>query len=89
MNAQTACLISYQEVAVGPHEYPFSKQQKWADPDIDEAANAMQKMYSDSAYRNQLGANAQSYMLEYHSFAILGKAISQRLEQLRAADSTP
>lgn len=89
MNAQTACLISYQEITVGPNEYPFSKQQKWADPDIQEAVNAMQKMYSNNAYREQLGANAHAYMLTHHSFAVVGQAISQRLEQLKTTDLLP
>jgi glycosyltransferase involved in cell wall biosynthesis len=87
MNAQTACLIPYQEIAVGPNEYLFSTQQKWADPDIQEAATAMQKMCSDRDYRNQLGNNAQIYMHQFHSFAVMGKAISQRLEQLSLVDS--
>ena len=89
MNAQTACLIPYQEIAVGHNEYLFSTQQKWADPDIQEAATAMQKMYSDRDYRNNLGKNAQVYMHRFHSFAVMGKAISQRLEQLKTADLLP
>ena len=82
MNPSNSCLISYDEIAVDPADYHYSKNQVWANAHVPAAAAALQKIVHDVPFRNMLGMNAQLYMREHHSFAVMGKAISERLDQL-------
>lgn len=82
MNASNSSLVTYDEVAVDPADYHYSKNQAWANAHIPCAAAALQKIAHDKAFRKTLGENAQRYMREHHSFDVMGKAIAKRLEEI-------
>ena len=82
MNDSNACLVDYTEIAVAPEEYPHAQNQVWAEPNLQTAALGMQKIFADDKYREALGANAQVYMLEHHSLAVMGEAMAKRLQEI-------
>ena len=49
-NPQNACLVDYQLVDVGPDEYPHAAGQRWADPDLEQAAEYMRRVVRDPAW---------------------------------------
>ena len=83
MNYQNSYLIPYEKIAVAEGEYPHAKNQVWANPSIKDAAEAMQKIFSNFEFRFNLGKNAREYMLEHHSFSVMGAAIKNRLEEIK------
>ena len=83
MNNENARLIPYTEIAVSDGEYLYPKNQVWAEANIQEAAMAMQKIFNNVEFRVNLGSLAHTYMLEHHSFAIMGAAIAKRLKEIK------
>ena len=47
------------------------------------ALTEMQKIFSNFEFRFNLGKNAREYMLEHHSFSVMGAAIKNRLEEIK------
>ena len=84
MNGENACLIPYTEVALQDGDYLYAKNQVWANPNIQVAAQTMRKIFNNSEFRFELGANARRYMLEHHSFPVMDTAIAKRLEEIKA-----
>ena len=82
MNEGNACLVSYSKIAVSDGEYLDQKNQVWADPNIHEASQYMQKIFNDFEFRNQLGNAAQKWMQEHHSFTVMGTAIADRIRKI-------
>jgi glycosyltransferase involved in cell wall biosynthesis len=83
MNEESACLVPYELTKVSPGDYPESKNQLWADPDIGVAANFMKKVYEDSSFSESIGLVAAAYMRKYHSHEVAGKAIAARLTEIQ------
>ena len=83
MNEENSYLIPYKKIPVGKDEYLYTKNQVWADPNIHEAASAMKKIFNNPEFRFNLGKNASAYMLEHHSFAVMGDAIKKRLQEIQ------
>ncbi len=83
MTNETAYLIPYKQITVSDGEYLDTKKQVWADANITEAAMAMQNIFNNAELRAKLGSRARAYMLEHHSFATMGAAITKRLEQIK------
>jgi len=82
MNQANACLVSYTKIAVSDGEYLDQKNQSWADPNVHEASKYMEKIFSDFEFRTQIGNAAQKWMLEHHSYDVMGLAIADRLRQI-------
>jgi glycosyltransferase involved in cell wall biosynthesis len=78
----TACLVNYALVPVEPGDYPESKGQVWADPDIEHAAWHMRRLVEDSAAARRLAAAGKKYIHENHSLAHVGAKYRERLERL-------
>jgi glycosyltransferase involved in cell wall biosynthesis len=83
MNSSNSILVPYMLVPVPKGAYPNGKDQMWAEPDIDAAAEKMLAIASNSALREQLGKNAAAYLREQHSYIKAGQAIRTRLEQVK------
>ena len=87
MNSTNSILVPYTLVPVPKGAYPNGKDQFWAEPDIEVAADNMQKIVSDSAFRDQLGVNAAVYMREEHSYIKVGKIIRAQIEQIQRLEN--
>lgn len=79
MNKDNSLLIPFELVDVEPDAYPFWRGQKWADPNIEEASKAMANLYANPNYAKTLGESAKKFMLDNHSFEIIGKKMASRL----------
>jgi glycosyltransferase involved in cell wall biosynthesis len=80
MNSTNSMLVPYTLVPVPIDAYPNGKDQMWAEPDVEAAAEKMQKMASNNALREQLGRSAAVYMRENHSYIKVGKLIRTQLD---------
>jgi hypothetical protein len=84
MNNNNAALVDYtlipvngQYVATKPGEEYF-----WADPNIEIAANHMQRIISDKEWREELINNGKNTAKKYFNVNIMGNIIRKRLKAM-------
>ena len=81
-NPQNACLVDYQLVDVGPDEYPHAAGQRWADPDLEQAAEYMRRVVSDPAWGAALAKTGRELVEAQHGVEAVGRRCRARLEGL-------
>lgn len=85
---ETAMLVPYDLIPVGPGEYPHWQGQQWADADVEAAAAHMVALVDDPEIGRKIGNRARAHMLSNFSFLERGTAYSKRCEELRAAPAS-
>jgi GT2 family glycosyltransferase/glycosyltransferase involved in cell wall biosynthesis len=80
VNAANGCPVNYSLVTLDRTHGPYSQGQTWADPDIDHAADWMQRLVDDSALRERLGAQAAADIRQRFSPEAIGSRYRRRLE---------
>jgi glycosyltransferase involved in cell wall biosynthesis len=79
----TAWLVDYDEVQLGPDDYIFVKQgQKWAEPNLDDAARQFKLVYSDPAERTKRVDAAYRHVQENFSTARISMRFRTRLDEI-------
>lgn len=84
MNADNSCVVDYKLVPVPTDAYPFGAGQEWADPDIEQAAGYMRRLYADESYRTEIARNGQQWVQREHSSARVGSLMRERLNKIEA-----
>jgi len=82
-NEMNACLVDHMLVPVKKGEYPFGKDQLWADPDIEQAAWYMKRLVYEPSYASEIGKYAERYIKTHYSFQVIGAKMRHRLEKLK------
>jgi glycosyltransferase involved in cell wall biosynthesis len=82
MTDDNSCGIDYKLIPVGKTFGPYTTGQFWADPDIDQAAYYMQKLYTDKEYYSLISARAEKTIHDSFSPSNIGKLIKDRMEQI-------
>jgi hypothetical protein len=88
MDEDSACLVDARLVPVGPGEYPHGDGQRWADPDIDQAAHYMARMIRDRRWAAELGVRASRKLRVGFSYRARGLAYAQRILEMMEARSS-
>ena len=65
MSKSNSLLVNYKLIKINKNEYIHSKNQHWADPDLDHAASLMKKISDDKDLRVKISLNAQKTLEEY------------------------
>ena len=81
-NPQNACIVDYQLVDVGPDEYPHPAGQRWADPDLEQAAEHMRRVVTDPAWAVALARRGRELVESQHGVEAVGRRCRARLEKL-------
>jgi len=81
-NSQNACIVDYRLVDVGPGEYPFPEGQRWADPDLEQAASYMRRLVGDPAWGAALAEKGRELVEAQHGVGAVGRRYRARLEEL-------
>jgi glycosyltransferase involved in cell wall biosynthesis len=81
-----SCLVDYKLIEVKKDEYPLSKGQVWADPNVDQAANYMRRLVEDDSYRNTVAEAGRLYIRTNHNSEIVGRNYLSRLVELGLLD---
>jgi glycosyltransferase involved in cell wall biosynthesis len=71
MNDENSLLVDYQLIPVKEGAEPYQPGWLWADPDVQQSAEFMQKLYKDRVFAERLGNGAQDYINQHynqHSF---------------------
>lgn len=77
-----------REITPEDHEYQpayndiYPPGVVWAEPDLDHAAELMQRVYENQSEARHIGAKAQNFMALYYSPTAQANAVSQRLKRI-------
>lgn len=82
MNANVACMVDYQLVELKEDMGVFKKGNRWADPDIDQAAFYMRRLYEDGNLRRRLSENARDYIRDKLSMDNAAGIIAERMREI-------
>lgn len=83
VSADCALPVPYVIVEVGEKAYPLGGGQRWADPDLGEAARLMRLAAEDGALRARLGAAAAERVRVQLSGEAVGALMASRLAEIR------
>ncbi len=82
----TAWLVGYQEVELAPDDYIFVRRgQKWAEPDVADAARQMQALYNDPTARAAKAAAGLAYVQQNFSAQAIAVRYESRLRAILSA----
>jgi len=82
MNSDVACMVDYTLVEIDKDYGPFKKGNRWADPDIFQAAKYMQQLYVDENLRTTLSHKAKIHILKHFSSDKIATLIQNRLLEI-------
>ena len=80
--SDNSCLVDYKLIKVNEGEYPFSKNQFWADPNLEHASSYMQKLVENDSYRKSIAEAGRSYIKANHNPKTVGQNYRKRLIEL-------
>jgi glycosyltransferase involved in cell wall biosynthesis len=84
MTPQTSRLVDHKLIPVGPDDYPYPDGQVWADPDIGQACDILERLMDDPAELRALGGRARRHMRTHFSYRAGGLRYAARLAELAA-----
>jgi len=83
MNADNGLLVRHRLVEIERDVGPYAKGQVWADPDVEQAAAYMRRVFGDAAFAAEIGRHAQQDVQRELGTARVGRLIERRLGSLR------
>lgn len=88
MNSGNSCPVKYRLVEVDQDYVVYKKGQIWAEPDVDDCARYMKRLFEDPAYYEAVAKAGRSTILEKYSAESASKAIQERLKEIAAENLT-
>lgn len=82
MTSDTSCLVDCQLVELKNDLGLFKKGNRWADPDIGQAASYMKRLYEDPAYGREMAHRAKSYIEDRLSMERISGIIVERIGEI-------
>ena len=81
-NPETALLVDYKLVQVQPGDYPFSRGEMWAEPNIQQACEYMRELVEDSTFARPLAQKGVELIRDSFNTTAMGKRYKKRLSTL-------
>lgn len=82
VNADNAALVRYTLIRSSQAHGPYPAGTTWAEPDLDDAARQMQRIWKDADWRDRIVAAAGKTIASNFSPEVIGTIIKSRLERL-------
>lgn len=82
MNPDVACMVDYNFISLEKDSPPYKKGSVWADPDVNQAAQYMRRLYQDRDYYDQLKTEAQAYILDKLSMENAVNRLEKRVREI-------
>jgi glycosyltransferase involved in cell wall biosynthesis/2-polyprenyl-3-methyl-5-hydroxy-6-metoxy-1,4-benzoquinol methylase len=90
MTDETSYLVPYRFISVPPGIDPYPEDAEWADPDLDEAARLMRKVYDDPEEAAGVGRRGREHVAEVLSLDRTAEFLEARLGEIwRARAAAP
>lgn len=84
VNASNGCPVRARTVVLDRNHGPYAKGQRWAEPDVDDAAAWMRRVHGDDAFRERIGRAGRATIEELFSPQAIGARYRRRLEAIAA-----
>jgi glycosyltransferase involved in cell wall biosynthesis len=84
MTADTACLIDYRLVPLTRDYGPYLRGFEWAEPDVDQAAQAMRRLVEAPEPARELGARGRAMVGAHLGLEAVARRYRHRLDAVRA-----
>lgn len=82
MNPDVACMVDYKLIDLEKDMGPFKKGNRWAEPDIVEAAKYMEYLYQDKELYNDLANNAKIFIEDKLNINKISSLIRKRISEI-------
>lgn len=82
MNENVACMVDYELITIEKDMPPFKAGNRWADANLDQAAEYMKKLYEDKEYYEMIRKNAKEYAKEKLGMDQAAGRIRERLKEI-------
>lgn len=82
MNENVACMVDYELITIEKDMPPFKAGDRWADANLDQAAEYMKKLYEDKEYYEMIRKNAKEYAKEKLGMDQAAGRIRERLKEI-------
>lgn len=82
MFPDNSCPVNFELISLKKGEYPFGDGQVWANPDIENAAWYMQRVFEDEVYRKKISLAGKEYIKKEYNSRVIGDRYKQRLKLL-------
>jgi hypothetical protein len=83
MTKENSVGIDYELVRIGEDHGPYKHDQYWAEPDIEQAAYWMKRIYREPELAQRIGLRGQQTISSEYSGAAVGRLIRKRLEYIK------
>lgn len=83
MNEDVACMVDAKLITIEKDMPPFKAGNRWADPDISQAAEYMVKLFEDKAFYQDIAVNAKKHAEEALGMERASGLMEQRLREIR------
>ena len=85
MNSDVACMIDCKFITLEKDSPPYKKGSVWADPNVEQAARYMRKLYKEPAYYEYLKKKAHEYIIKKLSMENAVSALEKRVGEIYEA----
>lgn len=82
MNKNNSCLVDYKLINIEGSYGPYTSGQQWAEPQIDQAAQFMKKIFNDKEFAMQIGNFGKKFIVNNNSPITIGRKYKNRLSSL-------
>lgn len=82
MNENVACMVDYELITIEKDMPPFKAGNRWADANLDQAAEYMKKLYEDKEYYEMIRKNAKEYAKEKLGMDQAAGRMRERLKEI-------
>lgn len=85
MTEENCLAVDYELITLTEDYGPYNAGQRWADADVNQASDYMQRLVADSALVERLGRHARKVVREGFSPEAVGELMKARLSEIRNA----
>ncbi len=82
MTAANSYLVEHTLIPIGPGNWPYPADGRWAEPDVAHASRLMREVFEDPEAARARGARGAEQIARSHSLAAAGESMRRRLEAL-------
>lgn len=81
MTKESACLVDYELVKIKKDIGPYKKGNRWAEADVNQAAEYLQRLASDKEYHEQISKEGKAQIQKQFNPAFIGDKIKEKLNE--------
>jgi glycosyltransferase involved in cell wall biosynthesis/SAM-dependent methyltransferase len=82
MNDQNSYLVAHDMSRVGDGAHPYPRDAEWAEPDVDQAAKLMRRVFEHTDEAREVGERAAADIRASNSPEVAGAAMKRRLQAI-------